>query len=110
GVWRSAEQTMTGRAEVERGFRRRQDNAQRMSRHVCENLLVEVVDEDHATGVVYLTLYRHDGEPGRKTSPLAGPVLVGEYRDEFVRTAEGWRFRRREVSANFVAAPQAKGA
>ncbi len=80
----------------------RQANSARMSRHVCNNLLLDVVDDDHAEGVVYLTLYRHDGEEGRKVSPLEGPVLVGEYRDRFVRTAEGWRIEERLIFVSFV--------
>jgi hypothetical protein len=73
-----------------------------MSRHVCNNLLVDVIDEDNATGTVYLTLYRHDGEEDRSFSPIEGPVLVGEYQDRFVRTAEGWRFAERVTTAAFV--------
>lgn len=102
GVWASFEQTMTGREGVTRGFTNRQNNAGRMSRHICNNLLIDVIDESHATGVVYLTLHRHDGEPGRRTSPIGPPTLVGEYRDTFVKTADGWRFQRRDVTANFV--------
>jgi len=79
-----------------------QANAARMSRHICNNLLLEVIDDSHAEGIVYLTLYRHDGEEGRKVSPLEGPALVGEYRDRFVRTTEGWRFEERRILVNFV--------
>ena len=35
-------------------------------------------------------------------SPLEGPALVGEYRDRFVRTAEGWRFEERRICVSFV--------
>ncbi|MBV9542295.1 MAG: nuclear transport factor 2 family protein, partial [Alphaproteobacteria bacterium] len=103
GVWASPENTMTGVAKIRAGFRQRQDNIARMSRHVCCNLLIDVVDADHASGTVYLTLYRHDGEPTRRTSPSAAPAIVGEYRDQFVRTSGGWRFARREIAVSFVA-------
>ncbi len=102
GVWTSPEVTMSGREQVQKGFARRQANVARMSRHVCNNLLLEVIDEDHAEGTVYLTLYRHDGVEGRRLSPLAGPALVGEYRDRFVRTPEGWRFAHREIDVSFL--------
>lgn len=102
GVWSSFEQTMDGRAAVAEGFAKRQANKGRISRHVCCNLLVDVIDADRAQGVVYLTLYRDDGDPERKVSPSAVPSVVGEYRDEFVRTAAGWRFKRRNVAASFV--------
>jgi hypothetical protein len=105
GVWSSSEVTMTGREAIRAGFQRRQDNNARMSRHVCSNLLVDVTDSDTARGVVYLTLYRHDGEPGRRTSPSSIPSIVGEYRDTFRRTADGWHFSRRDIAVSFVAAP-----
>ena len=103
GVWASPETTMTGREAIRRGFQRRQDNTARMSRHVCGNLLIDVMDAQSAEGVVYLTLYRHDAEPGRATSPAQAPNLVGEYRDRFVLTADGWRFARRDIAVSFTA-------
>jgi uncharacterized protein (TIGR02246 family) len=102
GVWASPEATMTGREQIRAGFQRRQENTARMSRHVCCNLLVEVVDEDHAGGVVYLTLYRTDGDPARRVSPSAAPSVVGEYRDRFRRTPDGWRFAKREIEVSFL--------
>lgn len=102
GVWRSPEVTMTGEDELRRGFRARQENQKRMSRHVCNNLLIDVIDAEHAEGCVYLTLYRHDGDAGRAVSPLRGPQIVGEYRDRFVRTTDGWRFAEREIEVSFL--------
>ena len=102
GVWTSREATMNGREEVRKAMAHRQANADRMSRHVCNNFQVDVLDEDRAEGVCYLTLYRHDGDPSRKWSPLEGPLFVGEYRDCFRRTDEGWRISRREIDVNFI--------
>ncbi len=102
GVWAGPGTKMTGRAELGAGFGQRQAQKERMSRHVCNNFLCEVEDADHATGVVYLTLYRHDGDADRKLSPLEGPELVGEYRDRFVRTPEGWRIADRRISVTFM--------
>jgi hypothetical protein len=93
---------MQGREQLRKGFGAREANTARMSRHVCNNLLLQVIDDDHAEGTVYLTLYRHDGEEGRRVSPLEGPVLVGEYRDHFVRTEEGWRFEERRIFTSFL--------
>jgi hypothetical protein len=102
GVWASGKIVRNGRAEIAAGFGRRQDNAGRISRHVCCNQLVDVIDENSATGVVYVTLFRNDGEVGRRLAPSDVPDLVGEYRDQFVRTAEGWRFKRRDVGVSFA--------
>ena len=101
GVWTSPQATMDGVDQVRAGFKQRQENRGRISRHVCNNCVVDVIDEDHAQCCVYLTLYRHDGEEGRRVAPLEGPEMVGEYRDRFVRTADGWRFARREVEVSF---------
>jgi len=102
GVWKSAENTMSGRDAIRRGSQNRQDNVERMSRHVCSNLLIDVIDENNAKGVVYLTLYRHDGKPERRVSPSDVPTMVGEYRDTFMRTPAGWRFKRREAVVSFI--------
>lgn len=103
GVWTSPENTMSGREQILRGFQYRQDNKARMSRHVCNNFLVDFESDEKASGTVYLTLYRHDGEEGRRLSPLSGPAMVGEYRDTFVKTSDGWRISRREIEVNFLA-------
>lgn len=103
GVWAAPGVEMKGRAQLAGGFKQREAQAERMSRHVCNNFRCDVIDADHAEGVVYLTLYRHDGDPERVVSPLVGPVIVGEYRDRFERTADGWRFARRDMVASFVA-------
>ncbi|MBI1338790.1 hypothetical protein GC169_01075 [bacterium] len=102
GVWTSRDNTMTGQDAIRRGFQKRQDNTARMSRHVCSTCVIDVIDADHAAGVVYLTLYRKDGEPGRRTSPAQAPSMVGEYRDAFRRTPEGWRISRREIAISFI--------
>lgn len=104
GVWASPRDMRTGREAIAKSFQKRQDNTGRMSRHVCSNLLIDVIDESNATGVVYLTLFRDDGDPARRASPSQLPDVIGEYRDSFVRTAEGWRFKRREVHVSFTKA------
>jgi hypothetical protein len=103
GQWLSAEISMIGKEKLRKGFAGRQANGARMSRHVCNNLLINVFDEDNAEGVVYVTLYRFDGEVGRKFSPMdEQPAMVGEYRDTFVCTDEGWRFSKREIDISFI--------
>jgi SnoaL-like domain len=97
GVWSTAQGETAGRDAVRAVFQGRQARAGRLSRHVCCNLLVEVQDETHASGVNYLTLYRHDGEGAPGPAPLTGPAIVGEYRDDYVRTEDGWRFAKRDL-------------
>lgn len=102
GVWSSPEVTLDGNEQIRKAMAQRQANAARMSRHVCNNFLVDVLDENHAEGTVYLTLYRHDGKEGRTLSPLEGPLMVGEYRDRFLRTSGGWRIAHREIEVSFL--------
>lgn len=68
--------------------------------HITSNILIEVADENHAKGRVYYTFY-YDGE-GRDPAPLSGPMAVGQYRDEYVRTDAGWRFSYREPRNVFM--------
>ena len=101
GRWSAPGVEMLGRKQLRAGFARREANQGRMSRHVCTNFLCDVQDAQHASGVVYLTLYRHDGPEGRLSSPLEAPVLVGEYQDQFVHTGEGWRMASRSLVVSF---------
>ncbi len=58
--------------------------ATRLTRHLCTNIEIDVLDAEHARGSCYLVLYVEAGQ------------RVGEYHDTFERTAEGWRISRRE--------------
>ena len=108
GVWTAPGLfTTSGREALRKGMAAREAKSFRTARHLCSNFRLEILDANHAEGVVYVTIYRHDGREGEETgkgpSPLEEPpLMVGEYRDRFVRTAEGWRIARREVGAAFV--------
>lgn len=102
GIWTSPENTMTGNEEIRDGFSRRERRTARRSRHVCTNLLIDVQDEEHATGCVYLTLHRHDDKQEADVRPSEVPAVVGEYQDNFVKTPAGWRIQRREIVVDFV--------
>jgi len=70
-----------------------------------EQEMVEVTVRAQVEAPTYLTLYRHDGEPGRQISPLDGlPEFVGEYHDLFTRTPDGWRFKSRTFVGAFAQA------
>src|SRR5262249_39545342 len=76
GVCQLTAGRMEGRAAIKDFFDRRQATQNVVSRHVCTNITVDVVDSDRATGVVYLTFYRveHDGDGD---APLGKPNYVG---------------------------------
>jgi len=73
-----------------------------ITRHITTNIVIDVIDESHAKGKSYWTFYA--SAPG-STPPvlLKGPMAVGDYDDEFVRTKDGWRFSYRRSSGIFGA-------
>jgi len=86
---------LRGHADITSGLAGRP--ASRLTRHICSNIEIEAVDATHARGRCYLLLFAAS-ESG--TAPIEGwaaelPVRVGEYEDEFVLTAAGWRIARR---------------
>ncbi|MFM9982911.1 MAG: nuclear transport factor 2 family protein [Burkholderiales bacterium] len=96
-------EVLKGRAEIRAAQLKRP--AGLVTRHVCANLRIDVLDADHARGTHYFLLYRHDhaaaGSDAEKPAPLGQPETLGEYHDEFVRTAEGWKIARRVAKAAF---------
>ena len=72
--------------------------ADRLTRHLCTNIEIAVTDSDHAVGRCYLYLFSAatsapEAVGGR---PADSNQRLGEYRDKYVRTAEGWRIARRD--------------
>lgn len=69
----------------------------RMTRHILANTVVRLTGPDDAEATSYVTVYRHtparpaDGPPFR----VSGPDVLGEYRDRFRRTGDGWRLVER---------------
>lgn len=71
-----------------------------LTRHVIANMLVDVVDDTMATGVAYAVVFRDRDYNGSGAAPMRAPEAVVEYRDQFLRTAEGWKiYRRRSIPA-----------
>jgi hypothetical protein len=91
---------MHGRDAISESIAGRPDNLR--SRHVISNIFIDVVDADHARGISYLTLYR-SLLANSPTEPIdsALPAAVGHYQDQFVRTADGWRFQSRTFHLAF---------
>lgn len=70
-----------------------------LTRHLCSPCCVEVLSPDQARGITYFQFHRHEwpaGAPAEgEVAPLGAAQAIGEYHDEFVRTADGWRIRMR---------------
>jgi hypothetical protein len=65
-----------------------------IGRHIFTNLRTEITGEAHARGSAYVAVHRYT--PGKPVTTLA-PVMIGEARLEYVRTAEGWRMSLYEL-------------
>ena len=74
-----------------------------ISRHVCTNVVVTVTGADDAVGTSLATLYRSRATGAEGPAPLGGPLGIVEYTDDLVRTADGWRIRRRHSELVFAA-------
>lgn len=73
----------------------------RYTRHICANILVDVESSHFARGRSRILLFTGEAGPGEKLPRQSGTPLVGQYRDRFVRTADGWRFSERLGSLSF---------
>ncbi len=91
-------------AEIRKSLVRRPKDL--FSRHVASNIAIDVIDENNATGVSYMTLYR--SIPSKDINPNMLPLVagVGVYRDKFTNTATGWKFAERIGTFDLVDASQ----
>ena len=92
---------LEGKQAIAASLKRRPDELR--SRHVLTNIFVNVVNRDEATGISYLTLYRHVGPESLRSGPISfdGPFAIGHYQDVFVRMDDGWRFKSRVLHMAF---------
>lgn len=86
---------ISGRDAIRKSFEARP--AGRVSRHTCSNVIINVESAERATGSHRVVLYMG---PEQSPDPQFGykadaRVLVGEFRDVFVKTEHGWRFESR---------------
>jgi hypothetical protein len=73
-----------GRAAILAAF---QGRPPRQTRHLCANVVIEVLSPSEARGESAMVLFQPEGQP-----------LAGSFHDRFVLTAEGWRFAERRGS------------
>ncbi len=89
---------ITGRSAILASFLSRPS---RVTRHICTNLVAEVIGEDEARTESAILLFTGAdiGESLPRLDP--GPPKVGAYHDRLVRTGEGWRFAERRGALLF---------
>ena len=102
GVFEVPGASMNGREAIRQQFKGR-EGSHKLSRHVCTNMVIDVIDEDHAEGLCYMTLYKY--EPGHAIdgpAPLNGPAYVGNYLDQYLRVEGEWKFSQRTAQVIFL--------
>ena len=76
-----------GRAAILAAFQARPP---RKTRHLCSNVVFEVLGPDEARGESAMVLFQPEAAP-----------LAGSFHDRFVRTPQGWRFAERRGSLSW---------
>jgi 3-phenylpropionate/cinnamic acid dioxygenase small subunit len=89
-VLRTRGREIVGRAGMAEWAEYRRQKESRRTQHQMTLLRLERVDADLVRGTAALVL--HVAKMGSGDTYVD---LVGEYQDEYVRTPDGWRFRRR---------------
>jgi ketosteroid isomerase-like protein len=89
------DQPILGRAAILAQYQTRPTS--KVTRHFVANALIDVQAGDKAKGLLYVLLFTGTAETEAPSFPIAAdPVrLVGEFRDDYILTAEGWRIARR---------------
>jgi hypothetical protein len=84
----------TGKQNILAAYEKRPRD--RIARHVISNIIINVIDEEHATGTCYATLFMAPIDAEKATFGVkANPSqLVGEFELEFELTSDGWRISR----------------
>jgi ketosteroid isomerase-like protein len=90
---------ITGRAVILEAFRAR---PARVARHIVANVLVTLNGRHaNATSQILLFTGSSSADGGPPVLSASAP-LVGTYRDQLVRTEQGWRFVERRGSLDFM--------
>ncbi len=70
----------------------------RRTRHVCTNMLVDVIDGTHAEGRSYCMVFGYQGDVADDVgAPIDIPDALIEFHDKFVLADEGWKFAERRM-------------
>ncbi|MFE2012654.1 nuclear transport factor 2 family protein [Streptomyces sp. NPDC059491] len=97
--WPEGDRRIEGREALRSYFAGRP--ADRLSRRICSNILVDVTSESTATALTYFTTYRVDGHAGGFAPPRA-PTQVGHYVDAFLKVEGRWLLRSRSLYLAFA--------
>lgn len=90
---------ITGRGAILESFR---DRPTRAARHIVANVVVTLKGHGHASATSQILLFIGSASADGGLPVLSGSApLVGTYRDQLIRTEQGWRFVERRGSLDF---------
>lgn len=97
GVWEVLGNKMEGREAIRKYWRTRTAEwAPDHGRvHSITNQAIDVIDRNHARGISKVVVYFFSTTDGNNTT--LAPQLIAQNNDEYVRTAEGWKLKRRSI-------------
>ncbi|MDB5730043.1 MAG: hypothetical protein JWQ00_3248 [Noviherbaspirillum sp.] len=100
GAWERLGEPLVGPQKIRETMNEREDW---LTAHVVTNLMIDVVDENNANSVQYITLYRHQGwDESKGPAPVVLPLGVLRHRDALVRVGGEWKFKRKTSRAIMV--------
>jgi hypothetical protein len=100
GAWVRLGEELVGPEGIKARMAEREDW---MTAHVLTNVRINVISENEADSVQYITLYRHEGRsPGDGPAAVVLPLGILRHTDKMMRTADGWKFKRKASRAIMV--------
>ncbi len=101
GTWVRLGTPLVGRHQILETMNEREDW---MTAHVVSNIRIDIADENHASSVEYITLYRHEGWNYDKQGPAAVVLPLGILRhtDDFICIDGTWRIAKKASRAMMV--------
>jgi SnoaL-like domain len=90
---------LSGRKGILEDFRRKTANV--LSRHMCSNVLIDVLDAHNAVGETYFTVYHQEWVGTERPREFSGTIYVGGYKDSFCKIGALWQIKERRGTCDF---------
>ncbi|WP_164935234.1 nuclear transport factor 2 family protein [Bradyrhizobium zhanjiangense] len=109
-VLENRSQTLSGRKEMDAMYKQQSEGmlaGKMLWRHFLSTLIVDVKDSDHATSEATVLLFRSAWDTSKGPCPNIAPEIF-QWRDEYVRTPDGWRISKHVVTPFAFKSPEAQ--
>ena len=96
GYWTAGDLETHGRDAICESMRKGMPS--KHIQHMVQNIVVNVVDEDHADAVLYATVYRQEKTDMLPTTLSSfSPWFTGRQDNKMVRTSDGWKMAHKNI-------------